>query len=366
MTEVFARVSDVDFSAYERVIAVSDVHGDCEGFEGMLKAVSFAERDALVIAGDILERGHESLALLRRIMELSKTGRIYALLGNNDDSIMQWFSGTKDEMALRFLHSKDQTVLREMARELDLPYETLSDIAALREACCRHYGAERAYLESLPHIIRSNLATFVHAGIQPGDLYAQNASYCMRTQAFASQGYRFAEPVVVGHWPSCNYSDKIIDVGVHLNRESRIYSMDGGNSMKDWGQINILTFERGGKIVRSSYDRLKRIRVLESQENTEEPITLLFPQTCVEILEDLGGQKRCYVPHLKREMRFASDKVYAYKGRTYCWDFTTYRLPVKAGEIVSLCGIRDDGILVKRDGIVGKYVGRYEHVEADE
>lgn len=363
MAEEFARVQRADLGAYERVIAVSDIHGDCRGFEGMLKAVGFGDKDALVIVGDILERGRESLPLLKRIVCLSQTGRVYAVIGNNDASIKRWFSGTVDDMALRCLHSGEDTVIREMAQELAMPYETLEDVAALRESCCERYGAELAYLESLPHILDSELATFVHAGIKPGDLHTQSAKYCLTTLEFSEQGYRFDKPVVVGHWPSSNYSAGIIDVGVHFNREANIYSIDGGNSMKNWGQINILTFERGGKIVCSSYDRLNKVRVLQAQENTEEPLTLLFPKTCVEVLEDLGDKKRCYVPYLGREMLFAANRIYTYKGKTYSWDFTTYHLPVKAGEIVTFCGENEDGILIKRNGIVGKYVGRYETIE---
>lgn len=366
MGEEFARVARADFGAYDRVIAVSDIHGDCAGFDGMLESVGFGPKDALVIVGDILERGRESLPLLKRVVSLSQTGRVYAVIGNNDASIKRWSRGSMDDMALRCLQSREDTVIREMAQELGMPYETLSDVAALREACCERYNTELAYLESLPHIIDSELATFVHAGIMPGDLQTQNAKYCLTALEFSEQGYRFDKPVVVGHWPSSNYSTGIIDVGVHFNREANIYSIDGGNSMKNWGQINILTFERGGKISCSSYDRLQKIRVLDAQENTEELLTLLFPKTCVEVLEELEEQKRCFVPYLNREMLFAANRVYAYKGKTYCWDFTTYRLPVKAGEIVSFCGNREDGILIKRDGIVGKYMGRYERIETNE
>ena len=43
----YAVVQKIDFSPYQRVIAISDIHGDCQGFDGVLKKVGFSEKDAL-------------------------------------------------------------------------------------------------------------------------------------------------------------------------------------------------------------------------------------------------------------------------------------------------------------------------------
>lgn len=52
--------------------------------------------------------------------------------------------------------------------------------------------------------------------------------------------------------------------------------------------------------------------------------------------------------------------IYDYKRKTYCYDFTTYYLGIKENEIVSYCEKQNNEILVKRNGIVGLYKGRYE------
>lgn len=74
----------------------------------------------------------------------------------------------------------------------------------------------------------------------------------------------------------------------------------------------------------------------------------------------------CHIPYLEKQMEIERDNIYTYKGREYCADFTTYCLPVEAGEIVSYCEKVKDGILIKRDGIVGKYTGKYEFVNGEQ
>ena len=48
MNKTYATVHKVDFSPYRRVIAISDIHGDREGFDGVLDKLGFSEDDALV------------------------------------------------------------------------------------------------------------------------------------------------------------------------------------------------------------------------------------------------------------------------------------------------------------------------------
>ena len=63
-----ARVRYERLTQYKRVIALSDIHGDFDGFHGLLQALRFSPEDALVIVGDIVEKGPNSLKLLRYVM----------------------------------------------------------------------------------------------------------------------------------------------------------------------------------------------------------------------------------------------------------------------------------------------------------
>ena len=63
-----ARVIHPEFAPGRRILSVSDIHGNLSFFRGLLEQVKFTPQDILVLDGDILEKGRDSLALLRYVM----------------------------------------------------------------------------------------------------------------------------------------------------------------------------------------------------------------------------------------------------------------------------------------------------------
>lgn len=366
----YAKVKTVNLDKYKRVIAVSDLHGDYAGFCELLDNVKFTEEDALVIVGDILEKGHQSLKLLCKVSEMAEQGNVYLVLGNNDTVLLDWETEEWSyEDVLNYAKRAWGTVIREIAETSGVPLETTEDLKKLEILIADQYRKQIKFLKKCPYILDTDLAVFVHAGIDPGkSLYEQDVEYCRRTtqyiQRIAGKGFRFAKPLVVGHWPSSNYSNAIINVNSYFSEQENVYSIDGGNSMKRWQQINYLVFENGN-IHKRTLDRLSLVRVLENQEANADPMTLIFPNTMVDILERGEQESQCYVPYLDRCISVSNCRLYHYKGHDYCYDITDYLLPVKAGEIISYCNEQmpdSDGIEVKRDGIVGMYRGAWEFV----
>ena len=184
--------------------------------------------------------------------------------------------------------------------------------------------------------------------------------YCLTATEFTKQEYIFEKPVVVGHWPSSNYSTDRIQANIYRNPHTNVISIDGGNSMKRWRQINYLILDgAGNELEEGYYENLPKIKVLEDQEGNEGYYSLIFPNTAVEIKGSQEEKSICYVPYLDREILLDSSRIYEYKGKTYCSDMTTYNMPVKAGEILSDCGMTPEGRLVKRNGVMGNYHGTY-------
>lgn len=58
------------FPSNRRVIAVSDIHGNLPFFQALMDQIRLSPEDILVLVGDMLEKGQDSLALLRHLMEL--------------------------------------------------------------------------------------------------------------------------------------------------------------------------------------------------------------------------------------------------------------------------------------------------------
>ncbi len=381
-----AVVRTVSLNRYKRVIVVSDIHGDQDGFVQMLEHVKFSEEDAVVIVGDIIEKGAHSLELLRTVMHYADAGKLYAVEGNNEAIFVNWYYGKiSDEDICGYVNSRNGSIISDMAKELNQEYGTAEDVRKLKAAVKENFKDEIKFLCGLPHILESEPAVFVHAGIQPGDLRNQDPEYCMKAAEFGCRQERFEHLVVVGHWPVSNYSGCKIVINSYCNKEANTISIDGGNSLKRWKQINYLIFVQNNhhlwEIQHGCYDALPKIQALDRQEENPEPFSLCFPHTRITRMKKLGDRICCYIPYLKRELWIHEDHIYRHINQYYCYDFTTYRLPVEAGEVLSYCGKLDDqnkiaelegaagkecagsetaeGILVKRNGIVGNYYGRY-------
>jgi len=360
----YASVKYVDFNQYNRVIAVSDIHGDSDSFVGVLEKIGFSDSDALVIVGDILGKGSRSLELLQMVVRCAKKGNLYMVKGNHDGVLNDWCDGRiSDEDIDSFISSGGSNIITEMAAELKLECKTLDDVMRIKETIKMVYGSEIRFLGELPHIIDSNIAVFVHAGIRPGLLSEQDCGYCLSAKAFADQEYQFEKPVIVGHWPASNYSEDVIIANSYFNKKNHTISIDGGNSMKSWKQLNYLILSGSGEMIESGYyDCLPKVIALEEQEESTEHITLIFPKTRVEIKKKMEDESLCYIPYLNREMMIENGHIYFYKGNMYCWDFTTYYMRISEGEVLSYCKDEKDCILVKREGVVGKYAGKYRFV----
>lgn len=356
-----AQVKYITLSQYDRVIAVSDMHGHNDVFSAVLKKAGFTSRDALIILGDICNKGSQSLQLLRHVMRLAQQENVHVLIGNNDLTLLNWLDGRfSDEEVCKALNDASELIMLEIAQELNHPYQTPKDVTHLKRVILDSYSAEIQFLRDLPHIIRSNIATFVHAGLKPGSLEEQEILDCLSFPAFAEQTYVFEKPLIVGHWPTVNYCKTIADQNVYINNQTNVICIDGGMGTKHSGQINYLILYTGNGSMEWGYcDALPKCRALEDQTENDHYTNIQFPNSKVVIEEDLDDAVSCYIPAVDLRMSFPKKHIYEYKGDWYCSDFTTHRLPVASGETLALCQVYDEGALVKKNGIVGMYLGRY-------
>ena len=63
------------------ICVLSDIHGDVKAFDEILEKTGFSENDELYILGDVIDRGKDGIALLRRI---SEDPRVKMITGNHE------------------------------------------------------------------------------------------------------------------------------------------------------------------------------------------------------------------------------------------------------------------------------------------
>jgi bis(5'-nucleosyl)-tetraphosphatase (symmetrical) len=86
----------------ERHIFIGDIHGCLEEFEELLLKVQYnPQKDDVILVGDLMDRGPDSVGVVRKVRELD----LKWVLGNHDRKFIKWFNGNKHLDA--FKHYKE-------------------------------------------------------------------------------------------------------------------------------------------------------------------------------------------------------------------------------------------------------------------
>ena len=152
-----ATVKRLTFPEGRRVLAISDIHGNRAFFRGLLEKAAFSSRDILVLVGDILEKGPDSLGLLRDILELSQDHTILPVCGNCDGLVLRFFEDDLGDQGFFrvYLPAHPESILRQMAREAG--FDRWDDLPRLRECLRRTFPWVWDWLRSLPTILETLL-----------------------------------------------------------------------------------------------------------------------------------------------------------------------------------------------------------------
>lgn len=353
------------FQPGQRIIAVSDIHGNLPFFRALMDQIHFTPQDALVLVGDMLEKGAESLALLRHLMELSKTHCLYPLSGNCDGLVSRFFE--TDELDQSFfsfyLPQHPESTLRQLAREGG--FEQLEDLPKLRRDLRAAYPEIRAWLKALPTILETEHLVFVHGGVPSlSHMEELNRWDCMKNDDFLGQNRSFQKWVIVGHWPVTLYNPSIPSAAPILLRDRKIASIDGGCVLKMDGQLNalILPSEDSQDFSWQAWDGLPVVKALDPQEASADSVNVRWGRSALELLEE--GEETSLCRHLEsgRVLPILNRYLRRDQRGLWCEDSTDYRLPVSPGDHLSLVQTTKHGFLCKKEGVTGWYYGRISDI----
>ena len=300
-----AVVKKVAIAPGQRVICISDIHGNLDLFKALLRQVDYVANDMLMLLGDLYTKGQKGPETLEYIMELAKNPNVHALRGNCD------WNG-----------------------------ENLRD-------------TENAWLNGLPHIIESPEYIFVHGGLQSEDLAAQDAKSCMEAKVFMEQNLAFTRYVVAGHMPTLNYTHEIPCANPIVNEEKKIIAIDGGNNIKRGGQLNAFMI-RDGAFSFACVDGFPTRRVAKAQAAQGGSLYVAWfdrHMEVVEVGEDIGLYR-----HIAsgKVLELPNDCIWTDgEGDLSAVCGTDYFLPVNVGDEVSIVKVYADRVLAKKDGVLG-------------
>ena len=379
-----------------RIIITSDIHGKLSYLKGLLEKLSFSKEDYLLIAGDVLEKGGESLATLRYLMELERTHHVYMVYGNVDASVVvnlesvekfysryckvmkHWGNSVYGEMLqaqgkILVEHGERSVQAVEMERRAGGWTKDSGEEISAEEAyklILEKYDRELAFIQSLPVIIDTGAFLVTHAGLPTEDykdLSAAEVRHMISWTSFQEEELYFSRYVFVGHWPVTIYERGRMDSIPLINREKKIVSLDGGCAVKRDGQLNavVLSDIEAEDFQIVSYDDFPRARVLKAQQKKEGKFFSRWSHRFVEQIEQDEEGSRVRFLHNGEESWVPAPYLWEEDEGLSCSDYTDSELELCVGDIVSLIGSYRRGYLVRKDGVLGWYHGSLNMCESE-
>ncbi len=352
------------FEDFRRIIVISDIHGNYTVFRSLLSQLRYSRNDILILLGNIVERGPESLRTLRFVMELSSTNPVYTVMGDADPICKEIIRNDRNRELLHYVMSNPQSLVADMCKEAGIPLRLNTNMLAVKQSLRVIFQEEIAFLANLPHLIEVPNFIFAHGQILPGSLEDLHPAEVIRGDAFLDKGFSFDKYVVVGHWPVLMYDKSKRDANPIINKTRKIISINGGISRKRDGQLNALIIPSVDSAdFRTAYaDALPKAKVLNSQAAGEFRNTILQPDNIVKPLRYSGDFAYCR--HESTGKNYWIPKHYL-SVKNEVWrteDITDYQIKVTYEDIVSVVESTSRGYLVKKNGITGWYYGLLEPI----
>jgi len=98
-----------------RTFIFGDVHGCLVELDALLDQLKLTNKDRLVFAGDLVDKGPDSAGVVRRVRELSKRMQVDLVLGNHEENHIRWMGKTPDEKAKMKRHVEFTKIHKNMS-----------------------------------------------------------------------------------------------------------------------------------------------------------------------------------------------------------------------------------------------------------
>ncbi len=365
----------------QRILAVSDIHGHPDRLFQLLRQLHYEKNDILVIVGDLIEKGPESLRVVQYVMDLARQHPVYVSMGNVDlGRILKADNDSPEGVAdwAGFLHWAERTwggsLFSEMLADMGISLDQVTGerAAEYRSRMLEQFQEELEFLWSRPTILTAGKYIFVHGGIPTEDvqsLAGTDPQPYLKNDDYYHQGYTFRDHIVVtGHWPTCLYRADREDVSPLFDRERGILCIDGGNSLKRSGQLNGIIIPDSQAdmedISWAGYDGAPRVEALEGQEGRAAGLHIQYFASEVEQLSQDGdmGEWR----QLSSGKTFSGPMKWTYrddKGVLHYSDYADTVLSVSPGDQLSVIEQTRSGYYCKKNGLAGWYQGKARPVE---
>ncbi len=374
-------IQEIEARPGQRLLVVSDIHGHLDRFIQLLRQMHYSGDDILVLVGDLIEKGPESLRVVQYVMDLAGQHPVYVSMGNVDlGRLLKVDDDSPEGVAdwAGFLNWAERTwggsIYHEMLADMGISIDQVTGekAAQYRHCMLEEFYEELEFLWSRPTILKAGKYLFVHGGIPTEDLKALEETdphALLKNDDFLNQGYSFRDYIVVtGHWPTCLYRTDREDVSPVFEEERQILCIDGGNGLKRSGQLNGIIIPgcraQMDQIRWLGYDGFPLVEALERQQGRAATVHIQYFESLVELIEQ--KEDMALWRQISTGKQFEAPVDWTYHdgdGRLHYCDYADTLLDVEPGDRLSVIVQTSAGYYCKKDGLIGWYKGEARPVE---
>lgn len=222
-----------------RVYAVGDIHGRLDLLDSLLFRIESDERarghakTQLIFLGDLVDRGPDSAGVVRRALELSRSGRsVRFLLGNHEEVFLKALDGSVEALRFFVKIGGRSTILSYGFTEDE--YTALDYPDLLTTLRARVPEEHVAFLKSFENQVRIGDYLFVHAGVRPRIPFEEQTGGDLRWIRSEFLEFRGSHGAIVVHGHTI--SDEVeerpnrigIDTGAFASGRLTALGLEGG------------------------------------------------------------------------------------------------------------------------------------------
>ena len=353
------RIIKIKKSDNYRIVAISDIHARLDLIEELLEKVQLREEDYLVIIGDFINKGPNSIGCLNLVRELLKRPKTICLKGNHElfiGRVLDSFDYSK--RLLDYLRQDNYKTLIHDFAEIegkslhDYSYE---EFFSLMNAT---YYDDLNFIKSLPIILEFDDFLFVHGGYDRSFDAVEDENKFLKYDNYKELGHVNEKTVVVGHWPTANLRTHTFTNVPFFEEEKNIIMIDGGMGVKTGGEMNALVINKTNGLISYEHKFVNDFEATTIKKkmtfNQEQTVLVNYPHFEVEVIEVGEELTLCKHVHSGNHLSVINSVVKeAEEGHVLDIVYTNKFFNLEVGDVVGIIDRKADYVLVKYEHEIG-------------
>jgi predicted phosphodiesterase len=333
------------------IYVIGDIHGNFKMLKKAVEKMDLNPDDHLVIIGDVINRGPNSLESLDYVVELAENNKnVHVLMGNHELFTMKGLFEEQERFYSFYKDGKYTTIAHELIEKENVEINDENHLEVFKLITDK-YAYYFDFIKNLPIVLETDEHVFVHAAYKYGVEPKEDPYAFLKDDYFFDDKTIHEKKVIVGHMPSGIFdTTKFTSKPFYDDFCNRIF-IDGGCGVKTTGEINTLVITKNDEII-YTHDQTNVFEKYVIRDpyyfENREAVVIRYPNFEIEVLEEGEEFSLCKYKHNEQECLIFNDFIREFQGVVMCWyEYTDKRLNLEAGEIVEFVASHNDMAFVK-------------------